>query len=171
MTTRQRRIGGLLTAVAALFAVAAPALAGCGDDEKEGTAATQAGSVTPAPAPKNEVPAELAGTWTAMVKRTVVDDSPTKALRNKKLLFKLKFLGTGGIDNGPVLSVENADPVLRAAQSITAISGDRITLTAECQFAYAVKADQLTWTSIGNDCPHDGLSAVLTAGPWQRTTG
>lgn len=162
------KLGGTLVMVSL---VAASALAGCGDDEKDGAAATPTTTVTPAPAPKNEVPAELAGTWTAMVKRTVVDDSPPRALRNKRLLFKLKFLGTGGVDNGPVLSVENDDPVLRTAQSITAISGDRITLTAECRFTYAVKAEQLTWTSIGDRCPHDGLIAVLTAGPWQRATG
>lgn len=154
-----------------LLLVAASALAGCGDDEKDGAAATPTTPVTPAPAPRNDVPTELAGTWRAMVKRTVVDDSPPKALRNKRLLFKLKFLGTGGVDNGPVLSVENDDPILRAAQSITAISGERITLTDACRFAYSVKAGQLTWTSIGDRCPHDGLIAVLTAGPWQRATG
>jgi hypothetical protein len=163
-----RKLGGTL---ATLLLVAAPALAGCGDEEKEGTAATRAGAVTPAPAPKSKIPAELSGMWTATLKRTQRKDPPLHALKKKDLVFKLKFLGTGGVDNGPAMFVENDDPALESAQSVT-VSDDRIMLdTPDCQFAYAVKDEQLTWTAIGDDCPHDGLSAVLTAGPWQRTTG
>lgn len=163
-----RKLGGTL---ATLLLVAAPALAGCGDEDKEATTATRAGAVTPAPAPQDQLPAELSGMWTATLKRTQAKDPPLHALKKQDLVFKLKFLGTGGVDNGPVLSVKTDDLELESVQPV-AVSGSRITVDVpECQFAYAVKAEQLTWTAIGDDCPNDGLSAVLTAGPWQRTSG
>ena len=163
-----RKLGGTL---ATLLLVAAPALAGCGDEEREGTAATRAGAVTSARAPRSKVPVDLSGTWTATLKRTQRKDPPLHELKKKDLVFKLKFLGTGGVDNGPAMLVQNDDPALVSVQPVT-VSGDRITVDVpECEFAYAVEAEQLTWTALGDNCPNDGLSAVLTAGPWQLTTG
>lgn len=162
-----RKLGGTLVT---LLLVAAPVVAGCGDEEKEGTAASRTGTATAAPVPKSKLPADLAGTWTATLKGTELVDVPDD-LKKKSLVFRVKFLETGGIDNGPAMFLQSDDLDLEEqASSISKVSGDRITLDVDCQFTYAVKAEQLTWTSIGDDCPHDGLSTVLTAGPWQRTS-
>lgn len=163
-----RKLGGTLVT---LLLVAAPALTGCGDDEKEGSAATRPAAATTTPAPGNPVPAELAGSWATRLKGTELADLAPAAVREKHLVFTMKFLETGGVDNGPSVFVETDDLDMEAESSVT-VSGDRITLDdPACQFAYAVKAEQLNLTSIGNDCPHDGLSSVLTAGPWERATG
>jgi hypothetical protein len=145
--------------------VATSVLAGCGDEEKER-------AVTATPAPKAKVPAELAGTWTATVKGTELGDLPPAALRKKELLFRIKFLETGGVDNGPVMFLQNDDLGLDFANHMTEVSADRIAF-GDCRLEYAVEAERLTLTSTVDDCPgeDDEFRTVLTTGPWRRTTG
>ena len=165
-----RKLRGTLVT---LLLVAAPGLGGCGDEKKqEGIAATRDGTATATPAPDSRIPTGLSGTWTASVNGTELADPPPGDLRKKDLVFKIRFLETGGVDKGPVMFLRNDDLGLNHANDMTEVSGDRIAF-GDCRLEYAVEAEQLTWTTTKDACPGEegGFRTVLTNGPWQRATG
>ena len=155
----------------ALLLFTTPTLAACGDEDSDGTAAARPSAMTPAPSPESEMPADLVGTWRTTLKLSELVDPPDD-LTMKTSVGKLKFLGTGGIDNGP--SMYFAREELGEGAQPVSISGEQITLETPtpCQiYSYAIDDERLTLTSIESGCPSTGVSSVLTAPPWRRTSG
>jgi len=169
-----RRIAGLAAAAVTL------AFAACGgaDSQDKGSARGSTGtpasgmpaSGTPASGSQSGIPDLLAGTWQATIDSSRLVDAPAD-LTQARSVWRLKFLGTGGENNGPSLFLSN-EQAGEIAHSIS-LWGDEITLQSAntlCKrFAY-VELDmenvQIRSTEQGDGCPSTLISSVLQR-PWR----
>ena len=130
------------------------ALAACGSaDSPEKTSAWQ-----------SRIPEALEGTWQTTIDSSRVVDAPDD-LTERYSVWKLKFLGTGGEDNGPSMFLSN-EQVGEIAHSV-ALSGGAITLQSDTdckRFDYVeIDMENLLIRSTGHDrgCPSTLISSVL----------
>jgi hypothetical protein len=158
-----RRINGLLAAAVTLT------LAACGDDNSQDKSSARTGTGTPASAPQSRIPELLQGTWQATIDSSRLVDTP-EDLTQQRSVWKLKFLGTGGEDNGPSMFLSN-EQVGDVAYSI-ALSDDAITLQSgsDCMRFRYIEIDpekvQFQTTEQDPDCPSTLVSSVLQ-GQWR----
>ncbi len=158
-----RRINGLVAAAVTL------AFAACGDADSQdkGTARGSTGppaSGTPASGSQSGIPELLAGTWQATIDSARLVDAPAD-LTEERSVWRLKFLGTGGENNGPSLFLSN-EQAGEIAHSIS-LSGDGITLQSDTgckRFLYVeIDMENLQFRSTEQDrgCPSTFISSVL----------
>lgn len=155
------------TAAAILLAAA---LTACGGEKPAATS-------TATPSGAGSIPEDLRGVWEA----TIVDDQlavPPDGLPAGPSVWTLKFLGTGGEDNGPSVFLSN-DRAGELAGPIS-VSGRQITLESEptCRkyrFEHAGNAayparHKLYLEPLGDlgRCPSTPMGSVLAAGGWTR---
>ena len=158
-----RRINGLLVAAVTL------ALAACGDDHSQDKSSARTGTGTPASASQSRIPELLQGTWQTTIDSSRLVDAPDD-LTQERSVWKLKFLGTGGEDNGPSMFLSN-EQVGEIAQSIS-LSGYKITLQSDTdckRFLYVeIDAENLQFRSTeqDRDCPSTFIGSVLQ-GQWR----
>ena len=158
-----RRINGLVAAAVTL------AIAACGDADSQDKSSARASTGTPASALQSGIPELLEGTWQTTIDSSRLVDAPDD-LTQERSVWKLKFLGTGGEDNGPSMFLSN-EQVGEIAHSIS-LSGDEITLQSEgdCKRFRYVEIDvenvQIGSTEQDRGCPSTLISSVLQ-GPWR----
>jgi hypothetical protein len=152
-----RRFNGLAAAAVTL------GLAACGSaDSPEKTSASQ-----------SQIPEALEGTWQTTIDSSRVVDAPHD-LTEPSTVWRLKFLGTGGKDNGPAIFLSN-EQVGDVAHPIS-LSGDEITLQSgtDCtRFDYVeIDLENLLIRSTEQDrgCPSTFISSVLQR-PWRLVEG
>ena len=141
-------------------------LAACGEDNPTRTEASET-SITRTSG--TGIPDELAGTWQTTIDRSRIMDAPEK-LTQKRGTWMLKFLGTGGTDNGPSLFVSN-DEVGEFVHPISLARGE-IALrsdTACKSFSYrGIGTDRIQIVTKQSDrgCPSTMISSILQR-PWR----
>jgi hypothetical protein len=159
-----RRLIGL---VAAAVTLAFAACGGGAGPQDTGSARDNTGS--PASRSQNGIPDLLAGTWQATIEPSRLVDAPDD-LTEERSVWRLKFLGTGGEDNGPSLFLSN-EQIGEIAHSIS-LSGDEITLQSDTgckRFAYVeidMETVQIRSTEQDRGCPSTLISSVLQR-PWR----
>jgi hypothetical protein len=158
-----RRISGLVAAAVTL------ALAACGDAGSQDKGSARGSAGTPASGSQSPIPEVLAGTWQTTIGSSRVVDAPAD-LTQEHSVWRLKFLGTGGEDNGPSMFLSN-EQVGEIVHSIS-LSGDEITLQSDTdckRFVYVeIGREKLQICSTEQDqgCPSTLISSVLQR-PWR----
>jgi hypothetical protein len=167
-----RRTAGLVAAALTL------ALAGCGgaDSQDKGSARERTGTL--APGSQSGIPELLTGTWQTTIESSRLVDAPDN-LTDDRSVWRLKFLGTGGEDNGPSMFVSN-EQVGEIVHSVS-LSDDGFTLQSDTdcrRFDYVeIDAENLQFRSTDKDpgCPSTLISSLLQrqwrlveAGPSRR---
>ena len=158
-----RRINWLVAAAVTL------AIAACGDADSQDKSSARGSTGTPASALQSRIPELLEGTWQTTIDSSRLVDAPDD-LTQERSVWKLKFLGTGGEDNGPSMFLSN-EQVGEIAHSIS-LSGDEITLQSDtdCKRFRYVEIDmenvQLRSTEQDRGCPSTFISSVLQ-GQWR----
>ena len=153
----------------AVAVIAAAVIAGCGDDE-EAPRATAPATTPSATAAVTELPAEFTGTWEATSRPSDIkdtDDPPAKLVAGK-IKWQLEFHSTGGVDNGPSVTL-NSDEFGTMPESLL-IEGDQLVVGygPPCDvFDWTVEGDKLTLKPTGSGCPKSSLSSVYSAN-WTR---
>jgi len=153
-----RRINGLVAAAVML------AFAACGDGDSHDKGSARGSTGTPASATQRGIPELLEGTWQATTDSSRVVDAPAD-LTQERSVWRLKFLGTGGENNGPSLFLSN-EQVGEIAHSIS-LSGDEIRLQSDTdckRFLYVeIDIENLQFRSTEQDrgCPSTFISSVL----------
>lgn len=153
-----RRINWLVAAAVTL------ALAACGDADSQDKRSARGSTGTPASAVQSRIPELLEGTWQTTIDSSHLVDAPEDLTRGPSV-WKLKFLGTGGEDNGPSMFLSN-EQVGDIVYSIS-LSGDAITLQSDtdCKRFLYVEIDvenvQFRSTEQDRGCPSTFISAVL----------
>ena len=142
------------------------ALAACGDD---GPMRAHAPGTTITTALGTTIPDELAGTWQTTIDRSRIVDPPDE-LTQDRAVWMLKFLGTGGEDNGPSMFV-SSDEVGEFVHPIS-LSRGQITLlsdTACRRYTYrGIGMDRIQIAADRKDrgCPSTMISSILQR-PWR----
>jgi hypothetical protein len=158
-----RRINGLAAAAVTL------AIAACGDADSQDKSSARGSTGTPASALQSRIPELLEGTWQTAIDSSRLVDAPDD-LTQERSVWKLKFLGTGGEDNGPSLFLSN-EQVGEIAHSVS-LSGGAITLQShtDCtRFVYVeIDTENVQFRSTEQDrgCPSTFISSVLQ-GQWR----
>jgi hypothetical protein len=164
-------------ALAALTAIATIA-AGCGDDANNadsGAAASQKQQSRPP-----TVPAELLGRYTTTLQRADIPKSPPPELTDGSPTWKLTIAKSGGIDNGPALTIANAQLGVLETSNFVAQESTVLLEHEECgapggessynnKYRYTLSGDTLRFTTIANGCADKVAETVLTGRPWQRS--
>jgi hypothetical protein len=163
-----RRITGLVAAAVTL------AIAACGGADSQDKDSARASTGTPATGTlasgsQSGIPERLAGTWQATIDPSRLVDAPAD-LTQERSVWRLKFLGTGGENNGPSLFLSNA----QAGEIAYSISlwGDEITVQSDtlCKRFVYVELDmenvQIRSTEQDDGCPSTLISSVLQR-PWR----
>lgn len=141
-------------------------LAACGDGRPARTVVPAANLPTGS---GTAIPDELAGTWQTTIDRSRIVDPPGE-LTQERSVWMLKFLGTGGKDNGPSMYVSN-DEAGEFAHPIS-LSRGQITLrsdTACRRFDYrGISLDRIRIAAKQTDrgCPSTMISSILQR-PWR----
>ena len=158
----------------AVAVIAAAAVSGCGDDE-EATRAAAPQATAPATTPSAtvavaELPADLAGTWETTTRPSDIHDTdkPPKKLVAGKIEWQLEFHSTGGVDNGPSVTL-NSDEFGTMPDSLR-IDGDQLVVGygPPCDvFDWRIQGDKLTLKPTGSGCPKSSLSSVYSVN-WTR---
>ena len=153
-----RRLNGLAAAAVTL------AIAACGNADSQDKRSARGSTGTPASASQSRIPERLEGTWQTTIDSAGLVDAPD-GLTQERSVWRLKFLGTGGEDNGPSMFLSN-EHVGEIAHSIS-LSGDEITLPSEgdCERFRYVEIDpetlQFRSTEPDRGCPRPFISSVL----------
>jgi hypothetical protein len=155
-----RRIIGL---AAAALTLALAACGGADSQDKRGSTGT------PASTSQSGIPEALQGTWQTTITSSRVVDAPDD-LTEEQSTWRLKFLGTGGEDNGPSMFLSN-EQVGEIVYSVS-LSDDGITLQSDtdCRRFYYVELDMenlmIRSTEPDRGCPSTLISSVLQR-PWR----
>ena len=158
-----RGINGLVAAAVTL------AFAACGDADSQDKGSARGSAGTPASGSQSAIPELLTGTWQATIESSRLVDAPVE-LTEERSVWRLKFLGTGGENNGPSLFLSN-EQAGEIAYSIS-LSGDEITLQSDTgckRFLYVgIDAENVQIRSTERDrgCPSTLISSVLQR-PWR----
>jgi hypothetical protein len=153
-----RRINGLVAASLTL------AIAACGDADSQDKSSARGSTGTPASVSQSRIPELLEGTWQTTIDSTRLVDAPDDLTQGRSV-WKLKFLGTGGVDNGPSMFLSN-EQVGEIAHSVS-LSGDKITLQSDTDCKRFVSVDigmenvQFRSTEQDRGCPSTFISSVL----------
>jgi hypothetical protein len=161
----------------ALLALSLIAAGGCGSDDDSATSSQATTKAAPA-----KIPAALLGTYTTTLRPKDIPPNPPPELTHGSKTWKLTIAKTGGVDNGPVFGIANAELGSLEGPSFS-VSGDRVLLhREECgaaggdpfyenEYRYTLRGKALTFTKVKNLCPDNVVQTILTSEPWVRTGG
>jgi len=145
---------------------AAVALVGCGGDSGA-----------------EDVPSDLVGTYETTIAES--DKGRTEDWRELGLKWRLRIAATGGPENGPALTLENADSNFGTLESTALqVDGDRLKLVRQqCEssssfdveffdneYRWALDGSTPTITPVANRCENEVALTLLTSHPWTKTS-
>ena len=157
------------------LAGSAALLAACGGNSDE---ATQTGSHSAQPAPA--VPAKLVGRYTTTLRRSDLPANPSPELTSGSSEWQLTVARSGGVDNGPAVTIANAklgvlESTNFAAKGSTVLLRREDCVTAGDQrfydnrYRYTTSGATLHFTTVSNRCKDRVAETILTSRPWHRT--
>ena len=155
-------------------------VSGCGGSSSSTSAANTAGAGGSTSGSGGTIPAALLGTWTTTLKASDLPANlPPEFTRDAKK-WQLQIAETGGVDNGPVLSIVN--PQLGQLEGPTPqVSGNELKLLhEECAasgieqffdntYSYEIQGDSLRITTVSNQCADRVAEVILTSEPWKKS--
>src|SRR3954469_3973996 len=157
-----------------MIAVALSIAAGCGGDDDSDTSGTKSSKAAADP-----VPAELLGTYETTLKKSDLPADPPGELTESPS-WKLTIAKSGGVNNGPVFAIANADAGSLEGPSFS-VKGDHIVLhREECaaggeehfynnEYRYEQSGQKLSFTKVKSLCPDEVVLTILTSEPWLKT--
>ena len=157
---------------AALAAIAAVAT-GCGGNNSAGDSPAKPQS-RPATGP-----AELLGSYTTTLRRADLPQNPPPELTDGSKTWKLTIAKSGGIGNGPTLTIANDKLGVLESSNFVAQQGTLLLRQEECaaggterlhdnKYRYALAGDTLRISTIANRCADKVAETILTGRPWSR---
>jgi hypothetical protein len=173
------RVVDMTTTRLTFIAVAgcAALLGGCGNGSSSSTH-TSALAAQRAPA----VPAPLLGRYTATLQRSDLPANPPPELTEGSRTWKLTVAPSGGIDNGPAITIANAKLGVLESSNFAAQAGTLLLRREDCEaggnqhfydnrYRYTMSGGTLRFTTISNGCKDRVAETILTSRPWHRTQG
>jgi hypothetical protein len=148
--------------------LAALGVAGCGGSDNSSGSSTTAAAT----------PSELLGTYTMTLKPGDVPASKPPEITDASPKWTLKITKSGGVDNGPALSLVSNQGTLES--SPFTVDGSSVQLNhEECDagggptlvqsvYGYSVDGRTLKFTTVKNGCSDGVAEALLTSEPWQK---
>jgi hypothetical protein len=146
-----------------------------------GGGSSGAATHTTAPAAQSPVvPATLVGRYTTTLRPSDLPANPPPELTDGSSTWQLTVARSGGIDNGPAVTIANAKLGVLESSNFAA-RGDTLLLRHEnCaaagtrhfydnRYRYAVSGGTLRLTTMSNDCTDRVAQTILTSRPWHRT--
>jgi hypothetical protein len=148
-------------------------LGGCGGG---GDAAT----ATSAPAARAAaVPETLVGRYTTTLRRSDLPADPPAELTHGSSTWQLTVARSGGIHNGPAVTIANATLGVLESSNFAAEGGTVLLRREDCEAAgdqhfydnryrYTVSGGTLRFTTVSNSCKDKVVQTILTSRPWHR---
>jgi hypothetical protein len=160
-------------ACAALAAIATVAI-GCGGDDNSAGDSPAKRQSRPA-----TTPAELLGSYTTTLRRADLPNNPPPELTHGSMTWKLTIAKSGGIGNGPALTIANDELGVLESSNFLAQQGTLLLRKEECaaggtehlydnKYRYALAGDTLRLSTIANSCADKVAETILTGRPWSR---
>jgi len=152
-------------------------VSGCGGSNSSTSAASTAGASGSKSESGGTIPAALLGTWTTTLKASDLPATPPPELAGAKK-WQLQIAETGGVDNGPVLSIVGDLDQLEGPTP--QVSGNELKLLhEECAasgteqffdntYSYEIQGDSLRITTVSNQCADHVAETILTSEPWTK---
>jgi hypothetical protein len=152
-------------------------VSGCGGSNSSTSAASTAGASGSTSESGGTIPAALLGTWTTTLKASDLPANPPPELAGAKK-WQLQIAETGGVDNGPVLSIVGDLDQLEGPTP--QVSGNELKLLhEECAasgteqffdntYSYEIQGDSLRITTVSNQCADHVAETILTSEPWTK---
>ena len=152
-------------------------VSGCGGSNSSTSAASTAGASVSTSESGGTIPAALLGTWTTTLKASDLPANPPPELAGAKK-WQLQIAETGGVDNGPVLSIVGDLDQLEGPTP--QVSGNELKLLhEECAasgteqffdntYSYEIQGDSLRITTVSNQCTDHVAETILTSEPWTK---
>ena len=169
-------VAGAPTTRVAVIALAAAAalLAGCGGGNREATRTSAPAARPPA------VPATLVGRYTTTLRPSDLPANPPPELAHGSSTWQLTVAPSGGIDNGPAVTISNAELGVLESSNFVAQGGTVLLRREDCtaggarhfydnRYRYSVSAGTLRFTTVTNVCDDKVAQTILTSRPWHRT--
>jgi hypothetical protein len=129
------------------------------------------------------VPQELVGTYETTIAESDKDGGEDWA--ELGLEYRLRIAPSGGPDDGPALTLDNADSAFGTLESTSLrVDGDRLKLLNQIcesraesdveffdnEYSYVLEGSTLTITTVENQCENEVAMTILTTNPWEKTS-
>jgi hypothetical protein len=161
-----------LTFIAA--AGSAALLAGCGGSNSEATH-TSAPAAQRAPS----VPATLVGRYTTTLRPSDLPANPAPELTHGSSTWRLTVARSGGINNGPAITIANAQLGVLESSNFAAQHGTVLLRRENCtaggderfydnRYRYTMSGGTLRFTTVSNGCKDKVAQTILTSRAWHR---
>jgi hypothetical protein len=156
------------------LAASAALLGGCGRGSGDATHTSAPAARAPA------VPATLVGRYTTTLRGSDLPANPPPELTHGSSTWQLTVARSGGIDNGPAVTIANANLGVLESSNFAAQGGTVLLRHEECEAAgthqffdnryrYTVSGGTLHFTMVSNGCKDKVAQTILTSRPWHRT--
>ena len=176
LTPLRGRVAVIPTVRLTFIALAGSAamLGGCGG-------ASGAATRTSAPAARAPaVPATLVGRFTTTLRRSDLPANPPPELTHGSSTWQLTVARSGGIDNGPAVTIANATLGVLESSNFAAQGGTVLLRHENCtaggnwhfydnRYRYTVSGGTLRFITVSNGCRDKVAQTILTSRPWHRT--
>jgi hypothetical protein len=149
--------------------------AGCGSDDDSGGSGGETRKSS-----RQQIPEELLGSYETTLKRSDLPPSPPGELTGGSMSWELTIAKSGGVNNGPVFAIANADAGSLEGPAFS-VNGDHIVLhREECaaggdehfydnKYSYKLTGKTLVLKKVKNLCPDKVALTVLTSEPWTKS--
>ena len=126
------------------------------------------------------MPATLVGQYTTTPRRSDLPANPPPELRHGTSTWWLTVARSGGVDNGPAVTIANAKLGVLESSNFAAQGGTVLLRHEECEAAgthhfsnnryrYTVSGGTLRLTTVSNGCKDKVAQTILTSRQWHRT--
>jgi hypothetical protein len=171
-----RCVAAILTTRLTIIALAGSAalLGGCGSGSGDATHTSAPAARAPA------VPATLLGRYTTTLRRSDLPANPPPELTHGSSTWQLTVARTGGIDNGPAVTIANAKLGVLESSNFAVQGATMLLRQEDCaaagtqrvydnRYRYTVSGGTLRFTTVSNGCKDQVAQTILTSRPWHRT--
>jgi hypothetical protein len=125
------------------------------------------------------VPTTLVGRYTTTLRRSDLPAKPPPELTHGSSTWQLTVSRSGGIDNGPAVTIANAKLGVLESSNFAAHGGTVLLRQEDCEAAgthhfydnryrYTVSGGTLRFTTVSNGCKDKVAHTILTSRPWHR---
>ena len=161
-----------LTVIA--IAASAALLGACGAGSGDATHTSAPAAQAPA------VPASLVGRYITTLQRSDLPANPPPELTHGSSTWQLTVGRSGGIDNGPAVTIANAKLGVLESTNVEAQGGTVLLRREACEAAgtqhfydnryrYTVSGGTLRFSTVSNGCTDRVAQTILTSRRWHRT--
>jgi len=156
------------------LAACAAVLGACGGASGDATHTSAPAARAPA------VPAALVGRYTTTLRRSDLPAYPPPELTAGSSTWQLTVARSGGVDDGPAVTIANAKLGVLESSNFAAQGGTVLLRQEDCaatgslrfhdnRYRYTVSGGTLRFTTVSNGCKDKVAETILTSRPWHRT--